>query len=354
MRRWVLVLVAVLVAAVIVWRALRHAPEFHAPASVAALAAQIDEVVPAALREQHVPGAQVAVVADGEVRWSGAYGVTDVDSRRPVTKDTVFQIASVSKVVTAFTAVRLARVGRVDLDAPVRYWRAPTSRYDVAGVTLRRLLGHTAGTNVPGYLGLHETERMPTTAAAAADVHLERAPGSEWAYSGGGYTIAELELERRFRRPLSEVMAETTFQPEGMTHSGAECTTAPVVLGNTARGHDSDGRPLQRYRFAETAAAGLCSTAVDLGRLLAAVMTRPEGERMMTPQPATDGGFGLGLHLERLGDGTRMVWHDGANRGWQSHIAGFPERGWGIAVVTNGDAGGRVIDAVLQLLVRAP
>ena len=47
-----------------------------------------------------------------------------------------------------------------------------------------------------------------------------------------------------------------------------------------------------------------------------------------------------------------MAWHDGANRGWQSHIVAFPERSLGIAVVTNGDAGGRVIDAVLKLLVR--
>jgi CubicO group peptidase (beta-lactamase class C family) len=133
-----------------------------------------------------------------------------------------------------------------------------------------------------------------------------------------------------------------------MRDSGFACTTTHPIAG-----HDRDGRPLPPYRFAELAAGGVCSTATDLGRLLAALLRGPEGRAMARAQPGTDGAYGLGLHLQRLGDDTRMIWHDGSNRGWQSRIAGFPDRGWGIVVLTNGDGGGAVIADVLALLVRS-
>ena len=314
--------VAVAALVVVLW----PGSSFDEPESVAALAERIDATVPGALREFHVPGAQVAVVADGAVRWSGAYGDAAPDTR--------FQVASVSKVVAAHTAVRLAEEGRLDLDAPVR--GRP------AGVTLRRLLSHTAGTDVPGYAGLPPGRPLPSTEQAAARVRVVREPGSGWAYSGGGYTIAQDALERTLRRPFAELVRDETFVPLGMRDSDFACA-------GTGRGHDKVGDVMPNYRFAELAAAGVCSTAADLGRLLVGVLREPA---MARAQPATDDGFGLGLHLERLGDGTRMVWHDGANRGWQSYVAAFPERGWGIAVVTDGDTGGRVIERVLDLLIR--
>jgi CubicO group peptidase (beta-lactamase class C family) len=72
---------------------------------------------------------------------------------------------------------------------------------------------------------------------------------------------------------------------------------------------------------------------------------------MTTPAPARGGRYGLGFRLGTLADGLRMISHDGANRGWRALIAAFPERDWGIAVLTNGDTGNAVIDAVMDQLV---
>jgi CubicO group peptidase (beta-lactamase class C family) len=69
------------------------------------------------------------------------------------------------------------------------------------------------------------------------------------------------------------------------------------------------------------------------------------------PAPATGGRYGLGFRLRTLADDVRMVAHDGANRGGRALIAAFPERGWGIAVLTNGDNGEAVVDAVIDELV---
>jgi hypothetical protein len=71
----------------------------------------------------------------------------------------------------------------------------------------------------------------------------------------------------------------------------------------------------------------------------------------MEPAPATDGKWGMGLELRTLRDGTRMVFHIGNNRGWQSRIAAFPDRGWGLVVLTNSDNGGDVYADVLHELI---
>ena len=101
-------------------------------------------------------GGSVAVLADGEIGWARGYGFADVESRRPVTANTLFQAASVSKPVAALAALQLVEEGRVDLDADVntylRSWLLPTNELTTeAPVTLRGLLTHRAwrGTLVP-------------------------------------------------------------------------------------------------------------------------------------------------------------------------------------------------------------
>jgi hypothetical protein len=73
---------------------------------------------------------------------------------------------------------------------------------------------------------------------------------------------------------------------------------------------------------------------------------------MATPAPATDGQYGLGLHVERLRGGTRRLWHDGSNRGWRAQLEIFPDRHWGLAILANGDNGRQVIADVTRLVVR--
>jgi hypothetical protein len=73
---------------------------------------------------------------------------------------------------------------------------------------------------------------------------------------------------------------------------------------------------------------------------------------MAAPAPATDGKYGLGLHVERLRDGTRRLWHDGSNRGWQAQREVFPDRDWALVILTNGDNGRHVIADVARLIVR--
>jgi len=110
------------------WR-LTRPPSFHEPASVAALGRAVDDVVPEALRREHVPGAAVAVVRSGQVAWVRAYGVADAARSTAVSADTRFQVASVSKPVAAMGALRLVEEQRGALDRPltVTGWSSPVA-----------------------------------------------------------------------------------------------------------------------------------------------------------------------------------------------------------------------------------
>jgi CubicO group peptidase (beta-lactamase class C family) len=325
---------------------------FRAPAGVDELAGRLDRAVPDALVEAHVPGASVAVVRRGRVAWSRGYGVADARTGRPVTADTRFQVGSLSKPVTAW-----AVTGRSGLALDTRVvdllerWPLPASRFDERAVTVRRLLSHTAGLSVGGYLGVDPGTPLPSTlgslqgagpAGARTAVALIDPPGKQYRYSGGGYTLLQYAVEQRTGRPFTAWADGAALRPLGMRDSAF--AWPPPAGAPAAVGHDADGRPVPGYRYAELAPAGLSSSAADMGRFAAALLRDPD--RLAQPQAGTDGHYGLGVELDRLGDGTRVVWHEGVNRGWHARLLVYPGRGWAVVVLTNGDGGGLVADAV--------
>jgi CubicO group peptidase (beta-lactamase class C family) len=183
------------------------------------------------------------------------------------------------------------------------------------------------------------------------------APGRGWLYSGGGYSLLQLLVEELTGRPFADYMQAQVLEPLGMTASSFRWSRT----AHTARPHDTDGRPLPDFAFAEQAAAGLVTTAPDLACFLGAALAGPGGEPpgrgvlspagvrlALTAAPATDGRWGLGYGLGLTPSGDLLAYHEGANRGWRAGLALLPDRGAGIAVLANGDAGSGPTDAVVQ------
>jgi CubicO group peptidase (beta-lactamase class C family) len=328
----------------------------------------VEDAARQALATSTAPGLTVALVHHGQVIWAAGYGLADPATGQPVTAATRFQAASLSKPVTAWGALRLVECGRIGLDEPVsgrlRGWRPPPSPLDADGITVRRLLSHTAGLSVHGYVG-QSAERPPPSIAASLSgetgdsfpVELLEAPGRRWLYSGGGYSVAQLLVEELTGRWFADYMQTEVLGPLGMTASSFQWSRT----AETARPHDADGGPLPDFAFAEQAAAGLVTTAPDLARFLAAALAGPHGEPpgrgvlspagvrlALTAAPATEGRWGLGYGLGILPGGDRLAYHEGANRGWRAGLALLPDRRAGIAVLANGDAGSGPIDAVVQ------
>jgi CubicO group peptidase (beta-lactamase class C family) len=321
-----------------------------------------------ALAASTMPGLAVALVSHGQVVWAAGYGVADRTTGQPVTAATRFQAASLSKAVTAWGVLRLVESGRIGLDEPVvghlRRWQPPPSRFDADGLTVRRLLSHTAGLSVHGYVGQTSDRPLPSIEASLAGetgdgfpVELLAAPGRGWLYSGGGYSVLQRLVEELTDRPFADYLQAEVLAPLGMTASSFQWSRT----FETARPHDADGRAIPDFVFAEQAAAGLVTTAPDLARFVAAALAGPRGEPpgrgvlspagvrlALTAAPATDGRWGLGYSLGLTPGGDLLAYHEGANRGWRAGLALLPDRRAGIALLANGDAGSAPVDAVVQ------
>ena len=163
------------------------------------------------------------------------------------------------------------------------------------------------------------------------------APGTGYRYSGGGYTLLQATIEQRTGLPFGKWAERDVLEPLGMRDS--RFGPLPATGASVASGHDADGRPVPDYRYAELAAAGLTSTAADLGRFAAALLRDPD--RLAAPQPATGGRYGLGVHLDRLDGHVLRVSHPGVNRGWYARLLAYPDRGWAAVVLTTATTAAR-------------
>ena len=290
-----------------------------------------------------------------------------VDAEEPIGPDSIFQVASLSKWLTAWGVLSLVDRGLVDLDAAVeRYltrWRLPPSEFDHDGVTVRRLLSHTAGlVDGLGYAGFVDPDAvqpLEESLARAADsdpgrdgaVRVGLAPGAQWRYSGGGYTILQLLVEEVSGRPFAGYMRDAVLEPLGMLRSAYGLDD--VNAGDLAA-HFADGVRVPHRHFTAQAAAALHTTASDVTRFLAAHLEGPDGEppgrgvisertvvEMMTPHGSQFGlgiwGLGPLLYGPVIGS-PRVVGHDGFNAPGISSTARLDlADGSGIIVLSSGD-----------------
>ena len=286
----------------------------------------------------------------------------------PVDRDTLFQVASLSKWITALGVMTLVDAGRVDLDAPVdtylKRWKLPPSAFDNRQVTVRRLLSHTAGlTDGLGYAGFAPGQRVQplveslTRAADASPqaegaVKVGRQPGAAWKYSGGGYTLLQLLIEDVTGEPFAVYMRRAVLDPLGMTRS-AFLLPEPWPA-NVAEIYGPGGAKAIHYRFTATGAASLYTSTADLTRLIAAQRPGADGApagrgvlrpatlaEMRRPHAAQYGAdiWGLGLVLYAPNEaGDFIVGHDGSNFPAINTAARFdPASGDGIVVLETGD-----------------
>ena len=317
------------------------------------------------MAEQRLRGNLAMVVIDrGRVV---GHHYASVDAQEPIGPDTIFQVASISKWVTAWGVLSLVDRGLIDLDAPVeRYltrWRLPPSDIDHGGVTVRRLLSHTAGlVDGLGYAGFEDPNRvqpLEASLARAADsgpgrdgvVRVGLEPGAQWRYSGGGYTVLQLLIEEVSGLSFAEYMRGEVLQPLGMLRSAYGFDD---VIADELAAHYANGVRVPHRHFTAQAAAALHTTVSDVTRFFAAHLEGPDGEppgrgviserslaEMVTPHGSQFGlgiwGLGPLLYGPVFGS-PRVVGHDGFNAPGISSTARLDLRdGAGIIVLSSGD-----------------
>lgn len=330
----------------------------------------------ARMAELNVPGVSIAFIENGRVSWARAYGVATAGEKQSVTPTTLFQAASMSKPVAATAALRLVEQGRLALDEDVnnrlKAWKAPPSAFTAEEkVTLRRLLSHTAGLTVSGFPGYQAGKPVPSVVQVldglppsnTPAVRSFEAPGGAYAYSGGGYTVAQLLIVEAGGKPYPELLQDVVLRPAGMRQSTFAQPLPDPIVGRSASGHSGKGAviPGGRNTYPEYAAASLWTTPSDYGRFMIglqnaysgrphALLRQATAQTMMTP---VDAGYGLGVALGRRG-GHPYFQHGGSNAGFQSNALAFLDGSrQGAVVMTNGDAGGRLAAEIFSALASA-
>lgn len=329
--------------------------------------ADLSEIIPVLLKAYDVPGTAIGILKDGEVWRELSFGMANVEAGRPVDAGTAFNIGSISKTVAAWGVMRLVERGELDLDAPVETyltrWHLPESEFSNDGVTIRRLLSHTAGLSLHGYPGFEPGDELPTVEESLSGatngpgaVFVAHEPGSKWQYSGGGYTLAQLIVEEVTGRTFPEYMDAEVLGPLGM-HDSSYPWDADVDR-IAAQPYGGVGEPIPGPRFTAMAAASLKTTLHDFLRFARAslgTLDEPAGsdgvlsaetlQLMQTPAPPSDD-YGLGYSVEET-EGITFAGHGGANQGWMAQLEVTPGDGHGLVVMTNGSNGGVIIRAVM-------
>ena len=288
---------------------------------------------------------------------------------RPVDRDTLFQVASLSKWITALGVMTLVDAGRVDLEAPVdtylKRWKLPPSEFDNREVTVRRLLSHTAGLiDGLGYAGFEPgkpVQPLVDSLSRAADaspgkdgaVRVGAQPGAQWEYSGGGYALLQLLIEDVTGEPFDAYMRRAVLVPLGMSRSTFVLPEGGVE--NLAEFYGPGGKPATHYRFTATAAASLYTSVADLTRLIQTHLPGPGGavpgrgvlkpqtlQEMRRPHASEMGadiwGLGVMLYAPNAAGG-HVIGHDGNNEPAINTAARFdPASGDGIVVLETGNS----------------
>jgi CubicO group peptidase (beta-lactamase class C family) len=324
----------------------------------------LDGYVGHQLEDYQIPGATVAVVADGELLFAKGYGQANVKAEEPVVADeTLFRIASISKLFTATAVMQLVEEGKLNLGEDVNAYlddfRVPDT-YPGRPITLQHLLTHTAG---------FEEHFTGTGARNAADVEplgeyvatqmpaRVRPPGEVTAYSNYGMSLAGYIVQEGSGMPYEHYVEENILTPLGMESTTAAQPPAPKLRDRLATGYDVEGgepvaRPLEY--FDDAPAGTVSTTATDMARFMTAhlqngrygdarilrVATAKEmHERQFTNDPRLDG-MAYGFYEQTI-NGERTIQHGGNLFQFHANLALVPEQDVGIFVAYNsyGDGG---------------
>ena len=317
----------------------------------------LERRVPELMKQADIPGLSMAVIRNGKTYWLREFGLRNTGSNSPVTADTVFEAASLSKPVFAYGVLQLVDKGKLDLDAPLsKYLPKPYIDGDprIHQITARFVLSHRTGFR--NWRGDGNPLRIYFT------------PGERFSYSGEGYVYLQKVVEQITGKPLNTYMAEAVFTPLGMTSSSY--VWRADYDDRAATGHDADAQPRDKFKPKEpNAAASLHTTARDYAIFLDALLNR-KGLRPQTlhemekPQIAVNPEctncteqapkelsktifWGLGWGIQKSGSNTSL-WHWGDNGSFKCFVVANPSRRSGAVMFTNSENGLAIAPAVMR------
>src|ERR1041385_2265974 len=236
------------------------APSLFAPTTVQNPFEELSQLVEERMRENGIPGAAFGVIKNGQLEMR-AFGVTSVEDPHPVTPETAFELASLSKTVTATAAMRLLEQGKLDLDAPVRRYLPTFGVQDEqasGAVTIRNLLTHSPGWEANYNVEDLGRESLGRWVATMGQMIQLAPPGRVWSYNNPGFGLMGHLIELLTRLDVRDAFRELVFTPMGLERASAHITdiiTWPLTVGHRP-GRNGAAEVVRPYSMGSSIPAG--------------------------------------------------------------------------------------------------
>jgi len=322
------------------------------PAARRRLERRVASIVAAAGVRADTPGCAVLVQRCGRPVLARGYGLADLARRAPITPETRFELASVSKQFTALAVLRMVADGTISLDDPIGRYVTELRAHPGRRATIRQLLHHTSG--IPDYLdlmddlGLDDGPSLDNAAAVRLlreDGRVRFAPGARYEYSNSGYVLLAEVVARAAATTYGRFLRERIFGPLGMPDATVMDTAGVAIPGRVVPYARAGRRfTVDDYAGPVVGDGGVVASLRDFTRWQAAwateaIVPRALVERAWTSGRTSDGeetAYGFGWSVE--GRGSRLeVSHDGSYAGFRTYVAMAPAQGMMVVVLANRD-----------------
>ncbi|TSJ36408.1 beta-lactamase family protein [Mucilaginibacter corticis] len=303
--------------------------------------------IPDLMKRYKVPVVAASVFENGKIKETKVFG--RLANGSPANINTLFNVASLTKPVTALLTLKLIDAGKLDLDEPLyKYWIDPDLKPDerYKRLTARIILSHQTG--FPNWRSQNPDKKL----AFMFD------PGTKYSYSGEGYEYLRHALESKFHRSLQQLADSVLFTPLSMKNTRYGWSDR-LDSARFADPHDTKGERIKMVKITQTIAADwLVTTISDYTKFGLAVLTgtalSPETfAQMVSPQvemkPGTVENMGLGWEvMTPLENGEYLLMHTGADDGVKTLIILLPQSKRGIILFTNGNNGFELVKNIIK------
>jgi CubicO group peptidase (beta-lactamase class C family) len=325
------------------------------------------------LAQSKSPALSVAVIHQGKLAWSSAWGHLTQGGRKADCQS-IFQAGSLAKPVTLFAALLMKQKTLLNFDENIdqylKSYHLPTGAQTKDNpVNIRNLLAHTSGITAGGYAGYPNGQALPTDLqtvmgeppANSRKVEVLEAPNSGVRYSGGGYSVLEIALQDRFGTPFDQVMQSWVLTPFGMKQATFTQPIPAAYFPYTARGHTAQGNMVSGgwHNHPEQAAAGLWATPTDMANFLIELRQAYLGKsKLISKATMTEflenpiDGHAYGFRL--IGEKNQIfITHYGGTVGYRAGMTINLESGDGAVYMSNSDNGSSLGLEFFQAVSRA-
>ena len=296
------------------------------------------------LKENNVPTLGIGIIENGKLNQIKVFGELSNGISAPY--NTIFNVASVTKPVTALVALKLVEQGKFGLDEPLyKYWTDPDITKDPRHkkLTARLVLSHQTG--FKNWRWLNDDEKLS----------FDFDPATGYQYSGEGYEYLRKALEQKFKKSLQQLAEELIFNTLKMSDTryvwGKNVDETRYALN-----YDENGKTYKTVKnTTPNAADDLLTTIEDYGNFLVNIMngnliSEKTFMEMITPQTASEKGkhFGLGFEIYDFGNGEYALAHGGADFGVRTIFFILPKTKQGLLIFTNSDTGGNLYETLVK------